>query len=135
MRSRKAQAAMEELLILGVVLLILLYLSYFVVYDTRDYIQETSAEDAVGSLVKAVNRVYARGPCNKEIVYIEVPGSAVSSSVTGGEVNLRIKVGDGFTDVNAMTLGNASGTLPTAAGTHELSVEYTCGGQLTINPQ
>jgi len=131
---------MEYVLVLATLMLILGYVGYYVLSDLQRTLELTAAQDAVDSLAKAADTVYAMGPCSKTYVYVNIPNSAVGSSVSHKVIKLQVDTGGGVTDVLALTNGNVTGYLPYAGRGYKIPVELTCsgillvGGGFSINP-
>lgn len=141
MRLKKAQAAMEYVIVLATLMLILGYVVYYVLYDAQKTMELTAAQDAVDSLAKAANTVYSLGPCSKTYVFVTIPGSAFGGSVGHNTILLKINTRAGESDVYALTIGNVTGYVPSSPKSYSIPVEMTCsgvllvGGGFSVNPQ
>lgn len=119
-RASKAQAGLEYLATVAIVLVILIPVFYYGYQDSVAKTRIAQAELAVAEIASAVDFVFAQSPGSKTTIEVYMPGGINSTYVGGKLVNINIR----GTSVLRVTKGNVSGTLPTGEGTHFLAISY-----------
>ncbi|MFH1106794.1 MAG: hypothetical protein V1787_02765 [Candidatus Micrarchaeota archaeon] len=115
----RAQAATEYLMMMGLALLIVVPLWFFVndsVGKTRQELQFSYAKVAVNKIRDAADVVYIQGPPARIYMELQFPDNIHSATVGGREILIRMPTPSGFTDVYSVTIGDVQGSLPTRAG-------------------
>jgi uncharacterized protein (UPF0333 family) len=125
---RKAQASLEYIVIVGVVLILLIPLFYYVSNASAENIKIAQIEDAVNSLAKAADDVYALSPGTKKYVWVSIPGGVEGKFLNASEIVLTI----GGSDIVAITKATVVGEIPTDKGTHKVPVELLDSGVVRI---
>ncbi|MFH0970980.1 MAG: hypothetical protein V1835_00280 [Candidatus Micrarchaeota archaeon] len=117
--ARKAQAAMEYMIMLGFALAIILPLWLYVnasLSNTNQDLDATYARSAVNKVRDAADSVFVQGPPAQMYLEVEMPHSVLSTSVSGKEVMIVLDAPGGNSEVYAVTLANVSGELPARQG-------------------
>ncbi|MBI4149739.1 hypothetical protein HY491_04795 [Candidatus Woesearchaeota archaeon] len=130
----RAQIAVEYLFILGFLLIIIAPILYYTLQGQSASINVSQAGDATTAIAQAVNTVHALGPGSRQLVWVTLPQTLVNSSLANKEVLLRIKVGDGVSDIVARTNAAMSGSLPSAPGTYQITVEALNTSIVRVSP-
>ena len=81
-----------------------------------------------------MNTVHALGPGSRQLVWVTLPQTLVNSSLANKEVLLRIRVGDGISDIVARTNAVMSGSLPSAPGAYQITVEALNTSIVRVSP-
>lgn len=145
--DKKAQAAMEYLILTGLSLLILLILLtavYQRMSQTEKSLDIDSAERAVYRFKEAADFVYIHGHPTKLTISVYLPKDIKpgNSYIENNTVNIAMRVSGTYTDVWKPTRGNVawdligSSEFPTTEGYYVFVVESTAYGSLyngTIN--
>jgi len=81
-----------------------------------------------------VNTAYALGPGSRQLVWVTLPQTLVNSSLQGKEVVIRIQVGGSVSEIIARTNAAMMGSLPSAPGTHQITVEALNTSIVRVSP-
>ena len=65
MDEKRAQASLEYVIVVGILLVLLIPLFYYLTYTSSESVKNSQAEDAVKSLASAANEVYSLSPGSK----------------------------------------------------------------------
>ncbi|MBU0460443.1 MAG: hypothetical protein KKH52_04600 [Nanoarchaeota archaeon] len=131
-KKRKAQASMEYIVIIGIVLVLLIPLFYFAINKSSESIKVNQAEQVVQSLSQAADEVYTLGSGTKKYVWVSIPGSVQSTSVGDSEIVLVIGMGEETSDIVGSTKAPVTGSIPLMKGTYKISVEHLETGFVLI---
>jgi len=129
---KKAQVGLEYLVILGAILVILIPLFFYAISKSSENIRFSQAEDAVNSLGKAADEVYALSPGTKKYVWVNIPGGVENTQITSSEISLTIGVFGNTSDIVAITRAPLAGEIPVSKGTHHIPVELLDSGIVLI---
>jgi len=121
--KKRGQAAFEYMILIGAILVILIPLFYYSNEYSNQHIKIEKAEDAVRTLGKAADSLYALGPGNKDYVWINLPGSIKETSVNGNEILIKVYVYRGESDFYYTTIGPVTGEIPTSKGTFRMEIK------------
>ncbi len=116
----RGQIATEYLIILGVVLLALIPIFYYALSESNRTTRINQASDAVTTIARKAEAVYALGPGSRDYVWISVPSGIDESLVDDGTIRLSFS---DLGDAVAFTNVNVTGTLPTSSGTYRIVIE------------
>jgi uncharacterized protein (UPF0333 family) len=134
MKNKKAQAAVEYLVLTSlslIILMVLLTAAYSRISSSEKQMDLDSAERAVARLKEAADFVYIHGdPTKLEVsVYFPVDIDPINSYIANKTINLGIWYGDGHTDVWMGTRGNVrwepENEMPSREGYYIFYVEST----------
>ncbi len=115
----RAQAAMEYMLMVGLAILIVVPLWFYVndqVGKTQEEMQLTYARVAVNKIRDAADAVYIQGPPARTYLELNFPDNIRATSVGSREILMKMATPGGLTDVYAVTIGEVQGSLTTRAG-------------------
>lgn len=126
---KRGQTAIEMLMLIGFFLIILIPLFFISVSITGASVKQQQADDAVTSLAKAADEVYALSPGTKKYVTVEIPGSVQDDMVEGNEIGLKT-TDQG--DIIAYTKAVVVGSIPTEKGRYHVEVEHLASGVVRI---
>jgi len=136
-KSSRGQVATENIMIIGVMLVIIAALAGYSFFMYNDSVGNSQVQDSLKELRTAVNNVYALGEGNAIVVEITLPNSVTSTQVGGVDAekkaifitanNFGSETRD-FVEVDA----NVSGTLPTSSGIYDIIVRNV-NGEVTLN--
>lgn len=129
---KRGQAAFEYLILVGVLLVILMALFYYVSNYSSQNLKMEQAEDTVQTLAKVSESMYALGPGNRDFVWVNIPGSVSEIRIGDNEIMLRIFIFGDYSDFYARTNANVTGTLPTQKGRYKILVETLDSGVVQI---
>ncbi|MDE1798166.1 MAG: hypothetical protein KGH63_02050, partial [Candidatus Micrarchaeota archaeon] len=128
----KAQASLEQLVLVGIALMVLV--GAFVI--TSNYLSDSAkisqAQDAVQRLAAAADYVSALGADSKETVSVYLPAGVISSNVTGNSIILTVATSSGRTDVFATTKAPLAGALPSGQAGQLILVQSLSSGKVLI---
>jgi uncharacterized protein (UPF0333 family) len=125
---KKGQVSTEYVLIIGMVMLVSLPIIYFALRESNTYIQLNKANDAVLTLAKSADSVYALGPGSKKMISINMPGDVRGYSLANKSVNIQMYVFGGLSDVFATTKADLTGLIPISRGEQRIIVEMLSTG-------
>jgi hypothetical protein len=131
-RGKQGQASIEYLMVVGIVLIIVFVLFYFVFFKSSENIKLVQAEDFVTSLVQGADEVYSLAPGTKKTIWVNLPGGVQSAIIYPNEISLTISVSGGTSDIVAISRAPLVGTLPSGKGTHRISVEHLPNGVVLV---
>jgi hypothetical protein len=138
MRTKKAQAAFEYLMIISIALIILMGLvsiSYQWTIQSKQSLGISTAENSVGKIVEAADLVYAQGPPAKTRILIQVPERIDSVSMEGSALTFTLRAGvNATTDITASSKAPLVGSIPAEKGTYWIVVQAV-GGQVNVTEQ
>jgi len=129
---KRGQAAFEYMILVGALLVILIPLFHYVSYYSAQNIKVEKLEDAVQTLGKSADSLYALGPGNKDFVWITLPGSISQTRVTGKEILVTVFLFGDYSDFYYTTIGNVNGTIPEEMGTYKMKLEVLENGVVQI---
>ncbi len=128
----KAQASMEYVMVMGIILVVLIPLMYYSLNTSSENIKSRQAEDAINSLSNAVDDVYALNPGTKKYVWISIPGGVQNTAVNSSEISLTLSIGGSKSDIFSTTKAKVTGQIPTQQGTYKIPVEHLESGVVLI---
>ncbi|MBU0761800.1 MAG: hypothetical protein KKD39_02140 [Candidatus Altiarchaeota archaeon] len=142
MGTQRGQVAVEYMALLGTLLLGLVFLGYYQLDDTRIGIEVATAQDAIESLARSADTVYAIGPCSRTYTHITLPkGINPLLDPYGGTegfyqgphmVKIVADFGNGPTDIISPTKGKIQGYIPAIDRGYKMQVFQTCSGVIQI---
>jgi len=122
----KLQAAMEYLLIAGVVLALLIPIWIHVSTTQNEAAGDLSlsyAQAAADKLREYADMVYSQGPPAKVTTTVYFPSGVESASLANSTVLLKVRTYAGLSDVHAQSRANLTGALPQKEGQFLFTVE------------
>lgn len=133
----KSQISVEYLLIMGFVTIItipLLVIYYTYSSDTGDSVAASQALQIARYIVDSSESVYYLGKPSQTTLKLNFPDRIHSINLTNKEVVFKIKTQNGITEIVQVSSVNISGTLPTNAGIHIITIKAQDGYvQVTSN--
>ncbi|MCX8195289.1 MAG: VWA domain-containing protein [Candidatus Micrarchaeota archaeon] len=129
---KKAQASMEQLIIIAIALAVIGVAFYVAFNYASDSTKISQAEEAVQKLAAAADRVYALGQGSKEYVTVYLPQDIRTTDVSGKRVLITVGTSAGSTDVFANSKAELTGAIPTSSGKHRIVVEHLPNGKVRI---
>lgn len=129
---KKAQAALEYLILVGVLLVLLVTLFNYVFYYSSQNLKIEQADDAVQTLGKAADTLYTLGPGNRDFVWVTIPGSVSETKVEENLILIKLFVYGGQSDIYVRTNAQLNGTLPTSKGRYKIKLETLDSGVVQI---
>lgn len=129
----RGQVSIEYVVIMGFLLLLIIPLTAYSFIEVKRSTQMNNAEDTVNTLANAADEVYALGPGSKKYVQITIPGGVTQSSVSNREVQFKMTIFGGTSDVFAPTKAELEGAIPTTSGPHRIYVEMQANGKVRFS--
>ena len=108
----KAQAAIEYTMLIGAALIIIIPISYYAIQESTRNIQMNQASNAVNTLAKAADSVYALGPGSQKYIEINLPGGITEIKIQNNEILLKIYIFGGESEIFAETKAELAGVIP-----------------------
>ncbi|MFC1730250.1 hypothetical protein ACFL6I_07915 [candidate division KSB1 bacterium] len=130
--KKLSQVSLEYLLVIGMVLVIMIPIFYYAITQSTNQIRANQAEDAVTSIVKTADSLYALGPGSRDYVTITIPLGVSGAFVNRTEVTLRLDISGTQVDITAFSHAEIVGKIPTTAGTYQLPIEVVQSGIVII---
>lgn len=128
----RAQVSIEYLLVVGIMFIIVIPIFYYAMRESTDQIRWNQAEDAVTSLAKTADSVYALGPGSRDYVEVTIPSGVSGSYANNNDVVLMLDMSGGPAEIAAFSRAVVTGTIPTQMGTYHLPVEMLDSGIVKI---
>ena len=129
---KRGQAALEYLILIGVLLVLLISLFNYVFYHSAQNLKIDQAEDTVQTLGKTADTLYALGPGNRDFIYVNIPSSVRETRVEENLIMIRLYLFGGESDFYVLTDAQVNGTLPTEKGRHKIKLEMLDSGVVQI---
>ena len=129
---KRGQAAFEYLILVGVLLVILMALFYYVSNYSAQNLKIEQAEDTVQTLAKTAESMYALGPGNRDFIWVNMPGSVSETKVEDNEIMIRLFIFGDYSDFYVRTNADVTGTLPTQKGRYKILIETLDSGVVQI---
>jgi uncharacterized protein (UPF0333 family) len=123
---RKAQTAMEYLLIVGIALALVTPIWIYVTsFEGRsaEQLSLSYAQVAVDRLADSADLVYSQGPPARLRLKVHVPSGIEEVNITQRTAIFRMSFGSGTTDVYAVSQSDLQGSLPAREGNYWVDVE------------
>lgn len=124
----RGQAALEYLVMLGLLLVVLMPVWVYVnSASTQEKLESrvSSAKYAAQRIAEAADAVYVQGPPAKLSIYVNIPDGTKDVFFSEREITFRIASAGGYSDAFAQTLGPMQGNVTTAAGQQKIVVQAT----------
>lgn len=116
----KGQAATEYVIIISVILAAVIPIFYYAFSESNRTTRINQASDAVNTLARKAESVYALGTGSRDYVWIAVPTGVNSTLIANGTIRISFS---NLGDAIAITNVNVTGTIPTEPGTYRIAVE------------
>lgn len=126
--KQKAQVAIEYMLIFSIQLIIVGLLWSFVIEEsgrTRFETQAAYAKDAISKIVDTADIVYIQGPPAQTYISPLFPENIQNIVIQGNTIAFGIRYKDIVNNLTATSIGNLTGSLSPAQGTHRILVKAT----------
>ena len=126
MRPRKAQAAMEFMVIIGIALAILMTLvifSYNWTLNSRESLAISTAENSIAKIVAAADLVYSQGYPAKTKVLVQLPYNLQQVKNQNSSIIFVLTSAGGTTDVFASSMAPLQGNITAQPGNYYIDVE------------
>ncbi|MBU4245985.1 MAG: hypothetical protein ABIF85_04050 [Nanoarchaeota archaeon] len=125
-RSRKAQSALEYLIVASIALLMLVPIiieGWNSTAQLNNNINLQKARNTVSQISDAAKTVYFQGDSSAMTIYVTFPENIIFSNVSGNEIYLRMKTRDSTTDVVEFLEFNVMGNISNISGMHKIYLE------------
>lgn len=121
----RAQAAVEYMAMIGVLLAILLPLAAYVWKNNSSNTAVQQATITADKIANTADGLWAQGPGAKNRISVYFPPgyNATGSSLSNHTIRININTGSGRNDVVSTTKANITGTLPTGPGNAYLDMQ------------
>ena len=126
MRPRKAQAAFEYMVLIGIALVILLgfvAFSYNWTISSQESLAISAAENSAAKIADAANLVYSQGYPAKTRVLIQIPYNIQQISIQNTTITFVVGSGGGTTDVFADSKAPMQGSIVAQPGNFFIAVQ------------
>jgi len=124
----KAQAAVEYLIMVGVILAIAIPIFYYSLTYSSESVAISKSKEAAEAIASGVDYVYSLGEGTRTTVAIDIPTNVKESYILDNEIGFRISTSAGITDVYAMSMTNVTGSLPDTPGRHFIVIKHLGDG-------
>lgn len=124
----RGQAALEYLVMLGLLLVVLMPVWVYVnSASTQEKLElrVSSAKYAAQRIAEAADAVYVQGPPAKLSIYVNIPDGTKDVFFSEREITFRVSSAGGDSDAFAQTLGKIQGNVSTRAGQQKIVVQAT----------
>ena len=132
-KTRKAQAALEYMMIVGLVLVILAPIVLYAYQQNEISVRTSQARLAVSQISAAADSLYAQGPGAKTFIDVFLPsGYGSQSFISDGIIALKIQTPAGTNDIIEVTKANLTGSLPADSGYRRIYLVMLGTGQVNL---
>ena len=121
----KSQVSVEYMLIMGFATLMtipLLVIYYTYSADTADSVALSQTLQIERKIIDASESVYYLGKPSQTTLKLNFPDRIYSTNISNMEINFKVKIQTGITEVVQVSSVNMSGSLPTSQGLHIVTV-------------
>jgi len=122
----KLQAAVEYIIILGIVLAFLIpiwiYVSTFH-HQIHDQLSMSYAENAAEQITSTADLVSSQGYPARLDISVYIPDNVENISIINTMIRIRVRTSSGFSDVFASSRSELNGTIQSDEGLHQLKIE------------
>ena len=132
MVAHTGQAGLEYMIMTGILLTFLAATVVYIQSQSADTIRINQAQDAVREIAATADRTAALGPGTKTFVIVTMPEEIASSYIASHEINIRLTLANGQTDIFEVTNANVTGTLPLQSGLQKVQIEALSSGTVNI---
>lgn len=116
------QAAMEYLLLIGLLFVVLTPVFLLSLNSTAVAIRFTEAKEAVEAIAAAADHLDQLGG-GKQTIVVTIPAGVTSTKVGNQAIVVTVAVGGAAGDSVAFTDANVTGSIPAAPGRQEITLE------------
>jgi len=125
---KKAQLALEFLLVITIALVIIGPTYYFTFQNSSDNIKVSKAQNAVEIIGKGIDYVYSINKGSIISVNVDLPAGVSSYNITNKTIIYKVSLSSGTTSVFYTTKATLNGTLPISEGRKTIILNNTGGG-------
>ncbi|MFA6065507.1 MAG: hypothetical protein WCW44_00870 [archaeon] len=131
-QAHKGQASVEYIMLVGICLLIITFLSAYSFVSYSDSVANNQVQTSMKVLENAINEVYSLGEGNSTVVTISLP-SNISNIIIQNKSLLIQTTSFGSTSDSLIEFdSNVSGSLPALEGTYDVQVK-NANGVVSLN--
>ncbi len=102
----KAQASLEYIIIIGVIIIGVIPLFYYGLTKTRENVRIEQVSDTVNSLAKTADEVYSLGLGSRDFIWVNTPTGINSVSINGKTITLTISIFGSTSDIIGISKAN-----------------------------
>lgn len=125
-KSRKAQTALEYLIVASIALMMLIPIvieGWNSTAQLNNNLNLQKARNVVSQISDAAKTVYFQGTPSAMTIKVDFPENIILSNISGTEIYLRMKTKDSTTDIVEFLDFNITGSISNISGTHEIYLE------------
>lgn len=133
---RKGQAALEYLMIMGIVMFLLIPLFSLVTsftHRTRTDMKISALQDSLRNLADSADMAYSQGYPARITTSFYAPQGIIYTNVTQHYFHARIQTRTGPRDLISKTHANLTGSLPESPGSYQVTLNMTEQGILDVS--
>lgn len=108
--------------LIGVLLAFLVPVFIYATQTSSLSIRTAKVQQALQAIEQSVDELEKMGG-GQTYVWIDLPEGVENYTIANKTVLIKLKIGEGTSDIFFMTNNNVSGILPTAEGKHKISIE------------
>ena len=128
----KGQTSFEYVILVGAILVLVVPLFYYVSYESSTNLRINQANDAVKSIARTADTIYAFGPGAKNYVWVTIPSGINNVTILDNEIIMTLTQYGGKTDLVAYTRANITGNIPSSQGTYKIPIEMLDSDEVKI---
>ena len=126
MFQKKSQTSVEYLLVIGFVTiltipLILIYHSQ--IQNTDLQVNSQQILQVARQVSGTAEEVFFLGEPSQTEIKVNIPSNIDSVTISGTDINFKLKTTEGLSDINHISSVNLTGTLPTSPGTYTIKIK------------
>ena len=134
-RHLRAQAALEQMILLGMSILLVSVIFAFSLNYAYDSVRAAQAKDTADKIAKASDSVYSLGPGSKTTISIYMPKDVRFVNITNNTVQIRFGLSSGDTDVFSKSQAVMVGSVQTTSDLQQIVLSADSSGRVIIGSQ
>jgi len=108
---------MEYILLIGLILAAIVPIFYYAFTTVNSNTQMNKANMCVCKVAETADMLYSLGPGSQELVIIEIPSGVENITINNNEINLKLRIFSGISDIHATSKANMTGDIIAESGT------------------
>ena len=122
-KFKKAQVALEYLLLIGLILALLLPFFYYSFVPITQNTQMSKSTILVNSVTETADVLYSLGPGSQDVILIDMPGGVENVTIQNKEIILKVRIFSGVSDIIGESKADLNGTLNIKSGSWHVLIK------------
>jgi uncharacterized protein (UPF0333 family) len=133
MGEKRGQAAIEYIILIGVLLVFLIPVVYYSLNQSSTQVRMSQLENAVKRLAKTADAMQGIGIGAHDVVVITLPQGVEEVEVGNYTINLKVSMAGGISDIGMPTKANITGSFPSTPGTYRILLQHLNTGVVNVS--